>query len=372
MMEEMQRIAMGAGSILVVFGTMGMFLWPLRIHSTDGEVDWLRKHRDLRSVLAFLVLSIGLILTFIGNFTLPMLIAVNSSLIVLNIYLWLRWEPSSLVESQKVGENLIEANPEGVQRRARKIFWTLTAIAVGGILFLALWVIGPWGELGGIDPEAWLGFWGTLASAVLAGAVAATVLAYQSKKQDEHLRITLEEQREQARKEREIQALTILNAVLADGYSEFPNDSRIDTMKDNQQRLVSAVANWQMNWGIESPEELEVDWQIDGATITLGRAYALYGKDAMYFDEVTAIHIIFGDWIRSISSYVNAPPSDRRVRLIELGHNLHAATNALIAEHLAHSLKPPFESIALRPTSRRITRLLHRIGSRFGSTPLSP
>lgn len=190
----------------------------------------------------------------------------------------------------------------------------------------------PWSEFGSIDPEAWLGFWGTLVSSIAAAVVAVFILAIQFRKQDEHHSRTIEVQREEARKAREIQALAELNTILAGGYSDMPPESWIAATDINHQKLMAAVANWKMNWDVDDPQFLNVDEKIDSAAFILENAYKHWGRECWYLDEFNELQEVFKSWTSSVGVFVNSPRSERRNKLVEFANRLEETEVPLVRE----------------------------------------
>lgn len=217
----------------------------------------------------------------------------------------------------------------GISRRS--LAWSCLGTCVVSAFVTSLILLAPWGEFGGIDEEAWLSFWGTLFSAVSAAGVATAVLLSQLRKQEEQHESAISVQRDEARKEREIMALAQLNAVLANGYTDYPSSGREwQAIRDQRhQELEAAVANWKMNWDVDKADDIELDFEFTSAGIALSSAYLVFPLVGTEQQEVEDTQLAFARWSRFAGTYVNASKRQRRDYLLEWTETMRQTTVSL-------------------------------------------
>lgn len=229
-----------------------------------------------------------------------------------------------------------------------------------------MYIIAPWGEYGGIDEDAWLGFWGTLLSATAAAVVAMRILAAQARDQAKNLDRQLEEQatqftaqlekqeehhlaqmdvqrrlqedaltvqRDEARKEREILALTEIVSIIYEGLASTPTLQWAQGRDGHSRRFSAAVAKWKMNWGFEYPDEDSFDLTFMSSAEILLHSYLQCEDLGEYEPAVQEMQLAFFDFSISAGNYALKDKDTRLAIMSAWNKRFDICTNQLLRDY---------------------------------------
>lgn len=190
-------------------------------------------------------------------------------------------------------------------------FLALAALSLSGVgIFVG--ATGRWGPFAGISADVWLAFWGSLLSAGMAGLVAGIVLRAQLQAQerlhqvqlqaqerlhreqvavqDKLHRETLHVQRDEARKEREISAMTDFRAHIDDVNEYVFDPSRRAIPQSELQRRRQVVERDIRSWMLNSGNSRAI-WRIlNDGTLRLFYVYDALRKPLSEIEDLVLKH----------------------------------------------------------------------------------